>query len=121
MAHSSTQFVSAADLSSAWQLTGAKLAAPLNPGETIIGHGTFDDGSETGPGVFLVLKTLPNQIYSMAPLGCDDPYWGDHLKKRRKTDVKVMKNEKEKVPATMELLRRWRVIGRPGGRCRWMI
>ena len=72
-------FVSVAELDTAYTLSGAKAGSPLTAGATILGHGTFDGGEETGPALFVVLRTLSRGTYLLAPLGAVDGYWGDHL------------------------------------------
>ena len=114
MAYSSTQFVSCAALDSAFQLGGDRGLNPMNPGQTIIGHGTFDDGTETGPAAFVVLRNVGKQMYLLAPLGSQDPYWADHLSKTPQVRARIMRSEKCTVPSGMELIRRWRVLAEAG-------
>ena len=107
-------FVSVAELSTAYTLGGAKAANPLVAGSTIVGHGTFDDGEETGPAYFVVIRGLSRGVYLLAPLGAVDVYWGDFLAKKPQVKVRILQSPTDKVPADMELLRRWRVLAEPG-------
>ena len=86
--------------------------------KTIIAHGTFDDGQETGPAGFVVLRNVGKhagmQTYLLAPIGCTDPYWGDHLSKTPQVRACVMRSLKDPVPTGAELLRQWRVVADAG-------
>ena len=107
------QYVSVAKMCAAYTLAGEKALNPLKAGETIIGRGTFDDGAETGPGVFVVVRSKPNYTYVLAPLGSEDEYWSDHLRQNPTVDARILRG-KEVPGADMELLRRWIVISPPG-------
>ena len=107
-------FVSVAELDTAYTLSGAKAGSPLTAGATILGHATFDGGEETGPALFVVLRTLSRGTYMLAPLGSVDGYWGDHLGKTPQVKGKILQNTKEKALADMELIRRWRALAEPG-------
>ena len=96
-------------------LVGDKASKPLKAGQTIAAHGTFDDGSETELGFFVVLRSGGKpHWYELAPLGVVDPYWADHLKGRPSVNAKVMSKPGEKVDGNSELLRRWRILAEPG-------
>ena len=118
MAFSTTQYVACAEMDSSFQLSGDRALNPLVPGQTIIAHGTFDDGQETGPAGFVVLRNVGKhagmQTYLLAPIGCTDPYWGDHLSKTPQVRACVMRSLKDPVPTGAELLRRWRVVADAG-------
>ena len=74
-------FVSVVKLDGAVQLKGENAARPFKPGQTIATHGTFDDQTETDVGFFVVLRCFKkSHTYELAPLGCKDPYWEEHLK-----------------------------------------
>ena len=72
-------YVSVAELSTAFTLSGPQALDPLAAGSTILAHGTFGGGEETGPALFVVLRTLSRGTYLLAPIGAVDGYWGDHL------------------------------------------
>ena len=114
MAFSISQYVAVAPVDNALRLAGERALNPLRAGETIIGHGTFEDGMETGPGVFLVLRCTAKHTYALAPLGCQDEYWSSHLSKFPQVSVRILRNLKDPVTAGNELLRRWKVIGTAG-------
>ena len=97
-------YVSVIEHPSAYQLGGDRARNPLTPGQMIIAHGLFDDGSATDETVFLVLRGLGNYTYVLAPLGSLDPYWGDHLAKHPQVKAKVMRTLMDVVPGDMELI-----------------
>ena len=107
-------YVSVAELNTAYTLSGPKAANPMVAGSTILAHGTFDSGEETGPALFVVLRSLSRGTYHLAPLGSVDAYWGDHLAKTPQVKGKILQSAKEKVVADIELIRRWRVLAQPG-------
>jgi hypothetical protein len=107
-------YVSVAELNTAYTLSGPKAANPMVAGSTILAHGTFDSGEETGPALFVVLRTLSRGTYLLAPLGAVDEYWGNHLAKSPQIKAKILQTPKESVPPDMELIRRWRVLAEPG-------
>ena len=112
---SSTPLVSVAKVDGALQLSGVKAANPFKAGHTIAAHGRFDDGSETELGYFVVLRCSgKHHCYELAPLGCMDAYWAEHLRERPSVKAKVMARPGEKGESTSELLTRWRVIAEPG-------
>ena len=81
---------------------------------TILAFGTYADLSEAGPAAFTVLRHAERGVYKMAPLGSSDAYWADHLGKLPQVKARILRTGKEKVEDDVELVRRWRVIGRPG-------
>ena len=111
MASSSAQFVSITPMGSAFTLSGAKAVNPLDAGDTICAHGTFEGGEETGAAFFTIVRKKEKSRYVIAPLGSVDLYWGDHLSKQLQVDAKLMQAVNEKPRNGEELLRRWRVIG----------
>ena len=63
----------------------------------------------------MVLRPLAaSHVYSLAPVGCTDDYWAGHLEKNPQVAAKVLMKPSEKVPGSMELLRRWKVLSEPG-------
>ena len=111
MAVSSSPYLSLAELDSAITLHGTRAADPWKGGDVVIAHGTFDDGDETGPGAFVVIRSLAHHVYLLAPVGCVDPYWQHHLGGKPQVKARVLKHWKDKVPDEMELIRRWRLVG----------
>ena len=115
---SSSPFVCVAKVEGALQLSGEKSSQPLKSGQTIAAHGTFDDLTETGLGVFVVLKcSSRHHTYDLAPVGCVDPYWSEHLKGKPSVTAKVKARAGEKVdsgPNGVELLTRWKIVAEPG-------
>ena len=110
----SAPFVSVAKHPDALQLDGDRAANPLKAGQTIIAHGMFEDQSETAAGYFVVLRSsAKHHTYELAPIGCLDSYWGEHLKGKPSVVAKVMARSGEKVGGTTELLTRWRVVSGP--------
>ena len=107
-------FLSVAELSTAFTLVGSKAANPLAAGATVLGHGTFEDGTETGPAFFVVLRSVSRGIYLLAPLGTTDGYWGNHLAKAPQVRARILQNVTEKTPKDMELLRHWQPVADPG-------
>ena len=79
MAVSSSPYLSLAELDSAIQLHGVRAADPWTGGDVLIAHGTFDDGDETGPRAFVVIRSLAHHVYLLAPVGCTNEYWQHHL------------------------------------------
>ena len=61
------------------RLTGARARQPLLAGQTIVAHGTHEDDTVTGGGIFLVLRQSSAREYVMAPLGSTDEYWQSYL------------------------------------------
>ena len=49
-------YVSVMEHTDAFQLSGEKARNALVPGQVIIGHGTFDDRTQTGASIFLELR-----------------------------------------------------------------
>ena len=119
MAFSAPQYVSVAALDNAFRLTGDRAANPLSAGETILGHGTFEDGTETGAALFLVLRCTGKQTYALAPLGCKDEYWSSHLSMHPQVSARILRGSKDPVPDGSELLRRWRLLGTVGAEPDW--
>ena len=112
---SSTPLVSVAKLAGALQLSGDRASRPFLPGQTIAAHGTFDDRSETKLGFFVVLRESgKHHCYELAPLGCLDPYWAEHLARTPSVRAKVMARHGEKMSDNTELITRWRVVAEPG-------
>ena len=119
MAFTASQYVAVAPVDNAFRLTGERALNPLNAGDTIVGHGTFEDGTETGPAVFLVLRSSAKHTYTMAPLGCQDEYWGSHLSQSPQVSARILRNVKDPVPADNELIRRWKLIGTSRNEPEW--
>ena len=112
---SSMPYVSVAKIDGTLQLTGAKAANPLAAGQTVAAYGCFDDGSETDLGIFKILRCSgKSHTYDMAPLGCVDPYWGEHLRSAPSVTAKLMTRPGEKTVEGVELLTRWRIISEAG-------
>ena len=76
---SSASFVCVVAQDGAERLTGTAAKQPLLAGQTIIAHGTHEDGTETGAGIFLVLRQVNARMYMLAPLGSSDEYWDSYL------------------------------------------
>ena len=96
------------------QLKGAGAKSPLFAGQTIVAHGMYDDASETGPGIFLVLRQVGSIEYVMAPLGSTDSHWESHLKSATTVKALLWKDVKDPIPNDRELLRRWQVVAAAG-------
>ena len=96
------------------QLKGAGAKSPLFAGQTIVAHGMYDDASETGPGIFLVLRQVGSTEYVMAPLGSTDSHWESHLKSATTVKALLWKDVKDPIPNDRELLRRWQVVAAAG-------
>ena len=94
----SSSYVSVMEHGAAVQLTGNRALCPLTPGQTVVGHGTYDDRAETGASIFLVLRDLGHHTYVMAPMGSLDPYWGDRLSKRPQVKAQLMWSPSDAVP-----------------------
>ena len=107
-------YISVVGHPAAFQLAGERARSPLVAGQMIIAHGLFDDSTETGAAVFLVLRGLGNFTYVLAPLGTEDPYWGDHLAKQPQVKARVMRAMSDVVPGDMELIQRWHLMSDPG-------
>ena len=110
----SAPFVCLTEQFDATRLTGTAAQYLLKAGQMLHGRGAFEDGSETGGGIFLVLRSLGYHSYLMAPFGSADPYWADHLSRSTYVKVQLMRSAGEKVPSDTELLRRWRVMSEHG-------
>ena len=95
-------------------LKGAAAKKPLSAGEIIIAYGTFPDGSEAGPGVFLVLRQTGARDYILSPLGSPDEYWETYLAKTPTAKAVVWRDAGEDIPDDKELLKRWKVISKAG-------
>ena len=111
MAVSSSPFLSLAELDNAIQLHGDRAANPWTGGDVVVAHGTYDDGEETGPGAFVVIRRLAPAVYLLAPVGCTDPNWQHHLQDKPQIKGRVLRSVKEKIPEEMDLIRRWRKVG----------
>ena len=112
---SSSPFVSVVKVDGALQLGGDKSAQPLKAGQTIAAHGTFEDQTETDLGYFVVLRcSEKHHSYDLAPVGCVDPYWSEHLKGSPSVVAKVKARTGEKADSSIELLTRWRIVAEPG-------
>ena len=112
---SSTPFVSLAKCEGTLQLSGSKAAHPLTGGQTIAAYGLFDDGSPTDVGVFVVLRCSgKNHVYDFAPLGCIDPYWGEHLGKEPSVSAKLVQRLGDKASGDMEQITPWRILAEAG-------
>ena len=91
-------------------LKGIKAQQPLTVGDMIIGYGTFADGSEVGPGIFLVLRQTGANEYVLSPLGSPDEYWETYLAKAPTGKAVIWRDAKDEIPGDKELLRRWKII-----------
>ena len=96
------------------RLKGAAAQTPLRAGQMVIGHGTYEDGSETGPGAFLVLRQLGAKEYLLAPFGTSDGDWSSYLSDKTTVKAVLLRTAKDAVPKDKELLRRWRVVSESG-------
>ena len=79
----------------------------------IIAHGTYEDGSETGPGVFLILRQTGAKEYVMSPLGSSDEYWEAYLSTAPTVKALLWRDQRY-IPSDKELLRRWSVVSGVG-------
>ena len=96
------------------QLKGKLAKGPLKPGQTIVAHGTHEDGAETGPGVFLVLRQIQSRQYVLAPLGSADEYWESYLSQLPTVKAVLRRNASDTMPANTEQLVRWRIVSEEG-------
>ena len=96
------------------QLKGAGAKQPLVAGQTIVAHGTYDDSSETGPGVFLVLRQTGDIEYLLSPLGTTDAHWESWLQKSSTVKALLWRDARDAIPTEKEHLRRWRVVTAAG-------
>ena len=112
---SNMPFVSIAKMEGALSLSGEKANHPLIAGQTIAAHGLFDDGSETGLAVFVVLRSgSGHHAYELAPLGCTDRHWGKHIGDAPSIRAKLMTRPDEKVSKDVDQITRWKVLAEPG-------
>ena len=111
MAIASSPFLSVAALDNAIQLHGDRAVNPWTGGDVIVAHGTFDDGTESGLGAFVVIRRVAPSVYILAPVGCADPDWQEHLQEKPQIKGRVLRCVKEKIPEEMDLIRRWRKVG----------
>ena len=111
---SSASFACLVAQDGAERLTGAAAKQPLIAGQTIIAHGTHDDGSETGAGIFLVLRQVNARMYVLAPLGSSDEYWESYLSQMPTVEAVLWRNASDTMPAGTELLGRWRIVTEAG-------
>ena len=96
------------------RLTGASAKLPIKAGQMIIAHGMHEDGTETGAGIFLVLRHVTPSQYLLAPMGSADAYWESHLTQLPTVKARLQRSSGETVPTGMELLGRWRVVSEEG-------
>ena len=96
------------------QLRGILAKEPLKAGQTIVAHGTHEDGTETGAGVFLVLRQVNARQYVLAPLGSADEYWESYLSRLPTVKAVLWRNASDTMPAGTELLVRWRIVTEAG-------
>ena len=111
---SSASFVCVAAQDGAERLAGAAAKQPLLAGQTIIAHGTHEDGTETGAGIFLVLRQVNARMYMLAPLGTSDEYWDSYLSQMPTVKAVIRRNASDTMPVATELLRRWRIVTEAG-------
>ena len=96
------------------KVTGALVKQPLKAGQTIIAHGTHEDDSETGAGIFLVLRQMSAREYMLAPLGSADEYWESYLSQMPTVKAVLWRDASETIQAEKELIRRWRIVSEVG-------
>ena len=96
------------------RLTGGRARQPLLAGQTIVAHGTHEDGSATGPGIFLVLRQSSARDYLMAPLGSSDGYWQSYLAELPTVKAMLWRDSQEAMQEGKELLVCWRVASDVG-------
>ena len=96
------------------RLTGASAKQPITPGQMIIAHGMHEDGTETGPGIFLVLRHVSPSQYVLAPMGSADGYWESYLTQLPTVKARLQRSSSERVPIGLELLGRWRIVSEDG-------
>ena len=92
------------------QLKGAAARVPLSAGQMIVGNCTFEDGTATGLGVFLVLRQASTKTFVLAPFGSQDAEYSKWLSKQIYLKAVIWRSEKDPIPEDDELLRRWRVV-----------
>ena len=93
-------------------LKGSLAQQPLTAGDMVIAYGTFADGGEAGPGIFLVLRQTGAKEYVLSPFGSRDEYWETYLAKHRSIKAILWRSAKDEIPADKEMLRRWKVVSR---------
>ena len=114
-ASSRAPFVSIVQYEGALKLIGDNARNPLTPGQTVIAHGLFTDGTETGAGAFVVLRASGKpHHYEFAPLGCVDRFWQKHLSTSPSVHVKLVTKEGEKVLKEVDQITRWQIVSEPG-------
>ena len=96
------------------QLKGAAARVPLSAGQMIVGNCTFEDGTATGLGVFLVLRQASAKTFVLAPFGSQDVVYSKWLSKQVYLKTVIWRSEKDPIPEDDELLRRWRVVSEIG-------
>ena len=96
------------------RLPGAQAKHPIKAGQTIIAHGMHEDGTETGAGIFLVLRQVSSRQYVLAPLGSADEYWDSYFSQLPTVKAVLQRNSSDTVPAETELLARWRIVSEVG-------
>ena len=96
------------------RLTGARARHPLLAGQTIVAYGTHEDGSDTGAGIFLVLRQVSAKEYLMAPLGSADHYWQSYLAGMPTVKAMVRRTSHDAMEEGKELPVKWRVVSDVG-------
>ena len=96
------------------KITGALAKQPLKAGQTIIAHGTHEDSSEIGAGIFLVLRQMGAREYMLAPLGSADEYWESYLSQMPTVKAVLWRDASETMPPEKELIVRWRIVSEVG-------
>ena len=96
------------------QLRGAAAQTPMTAGQMVVGNGTFNDGSATGLGIFLVLRQVSAKTYLLAPFGTNDGDWSAWLSEKSTVKAVLWRSTKDPIPEDDELLRRWQVVSEKG-------
>ena len=110
----STPFVSLVAFDDAHTLAGQHRGQPVTAGQTIAAHGLFEDRTDTGIGIFFVLKTAKDGSCDVAPLGARNEYWRSHLAQRASCEAVFLKKHGQELSPTKEVFTRWQILGEPG-------
>ena len=86
----------------------------MTEGQTVAAHGLFDDGSNTGVGLFFVVRHATDAGCEVAPLGVENEYWRSHLELRHSCTAVYLKKVGQAIPASKEVFTKWKILAGPG-------
>ena len=101
-------------------VSGPAAADPWKPGQVIQFNGLFDDRTDTGPVLVLVLKRMgtTDKTYAAKGIGCENAYFRSYLDNETEIVLKVMQKASETKKRGKEhddttLVCRWRIVAEP--------